>query len=222
MYTEKENYRIVIADDHSLIRQGIKSIIADNEGMSVVAEAANGIELLEVLREQSPDMVILDISMPDMNGIEAVGQIKQRYPDIKVLIVTMHGDNQYFYHSIAAGVHGYLIKEDSDAELIKAIGRIKKGKTYVSPQLQEEISGDMIGAFREQASVPMVTLSPREKQVLQLVVKGYTSKKIAGLLTLSPRTVDHHRASLIKKFNMKNTVDLVNYVVRNNVFLEDV
>lgn len=222
MNRRPKTYRIIIADDHSLIRQGIKSIIADNDEMEVVAEAATGMQLLEALDDRRPDMVILDISMPDMNGIEAVGKIKQRYPEVKILIVTMHSDNQYFYHAIAAGVQGYLIKEESDAELLKAIEQIRTGKTYVSPQLKKEISGDMIGAFREQASVPVVTLSAREKEVLQLVVKGHTSRKIAEILSLSPRTVDHHRASLIKKFNMKNTIDLVNYVVRNKMFLDEV
>jgi len=217
MKSGNQTYRVIIADDHSLIRQGIKSIIADNPGVEVVAEAASGIELLQVLEKELSDLIILDLSMPDMNGLEAVEQIKKLDQDIKVLVVTMHGDSQHFFQSIAAGVHGYLIKEDSDAELIKAIEMIRAGKTYVSPQLQKDISGDMINAFREQANIPVITLSAREKQVLELVVQGHTSKSIAGVLNLSPRTVDHHRASLIKKFNMKNTVDLVNYVVKNNL-----
>lgn len=217
MKSSNSTYQVIIADDHSLIRQGIKSIIGDEQGIHVVAEAANGVELLQVLKSEPSDMIILDLSMPDMNGLEAIEQIKKMYPEIKVLVVTMHGDSQHFYQSIAVGVHGYLIKEDSDAELIKAIEMIRAGKTYVSPQLQKDISGDMINAFREQANVPVITLSAREKQVLELVVQGHTSKSIAGLLNLSPRTVDHHRASLIRKFHMKNTVDLVNYVVRNNL-----
>ncbi len=214
-------FRIIIADDHSLIREGIKSILTQDGTITVVAEASNGIDLLSVLKQQQADLIILDISMPDMNGLEAVAKIKEKFPEVKILIVTMHGNNQYFYHAISAGVHGYLMKEDSDAELLKAITIIRSGKTYVSPQLQKDISSDMISAFREQASVPAIKLSAREKEVLQLVVKGCTSKEIAVNLQLSPRTVDHHRANLLRKFNMKNTVDLVNFVIRNNVFLNE-
>lgn len=214
-------YQIIIADDHSLIRQGIKSIIGQDNTMDVLAEAADGLELLELLNNEQPDMVILDISMPHMNGIEAVGRIKQLYPQIKILVLTMHSNSQYFYHSISAGAHGYLMKDDSDTELLHAIQMVREGKTYVSPQLSQEVTEEMVTAFRDQRKVPLVVLTEREKQVLQLVVKGFTSKKMAKMLCLSPRTIDHHRASLLKKFKMKNTVDLVNYVVRNSVVVPE-
>lgn len=221
MIRELERYRVIIVDDHSLVRQGIKSILSQDETIAVVAEATNGRELLALLEDTRTDLVILDISMPDMNGIEAVEKMQKNYRDVKVLIVTMHGDNQYFYHSIAAGVHGYLMKDDSDAELLKAVDTVRQGKTYISPQLTQDIAGDMVAAFRDKTAIPMVSISTREKQVLRLVVKGYTSRKIAKLLALSPRTVDHHRASLLKKFDMKNTVDLVKYVVKNRLFLDE-
>lgn len=220
MKTESDTYRVVIVDDHSLVRQGIKTLLSGDPTIEVTAEASNGLELLQVLGEQQPELVILDISMPDMNGIEAVEKMKQRYPQVKVLIVTMYGDNQYFYRSIAAGVHGYLMKDDSEEELLKAVHAVRQGKIYVSPQLTQDIAGDMVAAFRDKTGIPMVKLSSREKQVLEMVVKGLTSKKIAHKLKLSPRTVDHHRASLLKKFNMKSTVDLVNHVLRNRLFLD--
>lgn len=216
-----EIYRVIIADDHSLIRQGIKSIIRLDETMEVIAEAADGVELLDILENQEPDMVILDISMPHMNGIEAVSRITERYPRIKILVLTMHSNSQYFYHSISAGAHGYLMKDDSDTELLSAIRTVRQGKTYVSPQLTQEVTDEMVTAFRDQRQVPLVVLTSREKQVLRLVVKGYTSKKMAEILCLSPRTVDHHRASLLKKYKMKNTVDLVNYVVSNSVVIPE-
>ena len=189
--------------------------------MEVLAEAADGLELIELLKKEQPEMVILDISMPHMNGIEAVGRIKQLYPYIKILVLTMHSNSQYFYHSISAGAHGYLMKDDSDTELLHAIQMVREGKTYVSPQLSQEVTEEMVTAFRDQRKVPLVVLTEREKQVLQLVVKGYTSKKMAQMLCLSPRTIDHHRASLLKKFKMKNTVDLVNHVVRNSVVVPE-
>lgn len=213
-------YRVVIADDHSLVRQGIKSILAQDQAIEVVGEASTGIELLDFLRGNEADLIILDITMPQINGLEAVSQIKKSQPDMKILVVTMHGGNQYFYQAISAGVHGYLMKDDSEAELLQAIACVRRGKTYVSPQLSQDISGDIISAFRNQATLPKVSLSKREKEVLGLVVQGHTSKKIGELLKLSPRTVDHHRANLLKKFNMKNTVDLVNYVVRNDCFID--
>lgn len=210
-------YRIIIADDHSLIRQGIKTIIGQDREMDVIAEAADGLELMTRLAEQQPDIVILDISMPGMNGIEAVAEIREHYPDVRILILTMHSNAQYFYHVISAGAHGYLLKDDSDTELLTAIRTVQQGRTYVSPQLVTEVTGDMVSAFRDNKELPIVQLTDREKQVLQLVIKGNTSKQMAAILCLSPRTVDHYRANLLKKFKMKNTVDLVNYVVSNSI-----
>jgi DNA-binding NarL/FixJ family response regulator len=214
-----KSYKIIIADDHSLIRQGIKSILAQNPRMEVIAEAADGLELFTRLAEQLPDMIILDISMPRMNGIEVVAEVREHYPSVHILILTMHSSAQYFYHVISAGAHGYLLKDDSDTELLTAIQTVRKDKTYVSPQLVAEVTGDMVSAFRDNQEIPMIHLTKREKQVLQLVVKGHTSKQMAVFLCLSPRTVDHHRASLLKKFKMKNTVDLVNHVLSNSIIV---
>ncbi len=216
-----ESIRIVIADDHSLIRQGIKSIICQDQAMEVVGEAADGLELLDLLARREADMVIMDISMPGMNGIEAMGRIRELYPDMLLLILTMHSNRQYFYHSIAAGAHGYLMKDDSDTELLNAIRTVCDGKTYVSPQLSREVTDEMIAAFRDRRRVPLARLTEREKQVLQMVVKGYTSKEMAEILCLSPRTIDHHRASLLKKFGMKNTVDLIKHVLRNSIVVPE-
>jgi DNA-binding NarL/FixJ family response regulator len=214
-------YRIIIADDHCLIRQGIKSIISQDGEMEVVAEAGDGRELFTRLADQVPDMVILDISMPRMNGIEAVAEVREHYPSVRILILTMHSNAQYFYHVISAGAHGYLLKDDSDTELLTAIRTVQQDKTYVSPQLVEEVTGEMVSAFRDNKELPIVHLTDREKQVLQLVVKGHTSKQIAEVLCLSPRTIDHHRAKLLKKFKMRNTVDLVKHVVKNSIILPE-
>jgi DNA-binding NarL/FixJ family response regulator len=214
-------YSIIIADDHSLIRQGIKSILGQDDSLEVIAEAADGLELISCLSGQTPDMVILDISMPGMNGIEAVAEVREHYPAVRILILTMHSNVQYFYHVISAGAHGYLLKDESDTELLTAIKTIRRDKVYVSPQLVSEVTGDMVSTFQGRKETPIVQLTDREKQVLQLVVKGHTSRQMAEMLCLSPRTIDHHRASLLKKFKMKNTVDLVNYVVRNAVVVPD-
>lgn len=212
-------YRIIIADDHSLIRQGLKTLIARQVELQLVAEAANGIELLTLLRTHGADMVILDITMPQLNGLEAMAEIRKINPDIAILMLTMHTNSQYFFQAITAGAHGYLMKEDSDAELLHAISTIRSGKSYISPKLSADVTDEVMMAFRDQGKGPMVVLSDREKQVLKLVAQGCSSREIGELLHLSPRTIDHHRASLLKKFKMKNTVDLVNHVVRNTLIL---
>jgi len=214
-------YRIVIADDHSLIRQGLKSLIHKDSSLRIIAEAGNGVELLECLRQNPPDMAILDITMPQLNGIEAIRKIKKLFPVMAILILTMHSGSHYFYQAMAAGAHGYLIKDDSDSELLTAIRTIREGKPYVSSQLSPEVTGEVIAGFRDQAKTPFFSLSDREKQVLKLVVQGCSSRVIGTMLSLSPRTIDHHRASLLKKYKMKNTVDLVNHVVRNGVLQPD-
>jgi len=214
-------YRIIIADDHSLIRQGLKSIICQDPSLQIVAEAADGLAVLEHLGRQPADMVILDITMPQLNGVETAAEVRKRHPGVDILMLTMHTHSQYFYQAFAAGAHGYLMKDDSDAELLIAVNTIREGKSYISPQLSAGVTGEVMTAFRDQGQIPLVRLSGREKQVLKLVVQGCSSKKIGLALDLSPRTIDHHRASLLKKFKMKNTVDLVNHVVRNAVLLDD-
>ena len=214
-------YSIIIADDHSLLRQGIKSILRQDGSVKVIGEAADGLELFTRLSEQVPDMVILDISMPRMNGIEAVVDVREHFPAVRILILTMHANSQYFYHVISAGAHGYLLKDESDTELLNAIATIRRGEVYVSPQLVSEVTGDMVSAFQERRESPIVQLTDREKQVLQLVVKGHTSKQMAAILCLSPRTIDHYRANLLKKFKMKNTVDLVNHVLSNSIVVPE-
>ena len=217
----KKGYQILIADDHSLIRQGIKSMISQTVTMQVVAEAANGEELIALLENHCPDMVILDISMPGMNGIDTLAIVRKRFPAIRILILTMHSLVQYFYQTIAAGAHGYLLKDDSDTELLTAIETVQQGRVYISPQLISEVSGEMVSVFRNPRENPLVQLTKREKEVLQMVAKGLTSRQIAEKLCLSPRTIEKYRSKLLRKFKMKNTVDLVNHVVRNSIVVPD-
>ncbi|MDR2550619.1 MAG: response regulator transcription factor [Desulfobulbus sp.] len=214
-------YRIAIADDHCLIRQGLKSLIGTCPSLSIVAEADNGSELLEKLQRHRPDMVILDITMPQLNGIEALRKIRERYPNMAVLILTMHSGGYHFYQAMTAGAHGYLIKDDSESELLAAIGTIREGRPYISSQLAPEVTDEVIAKFRGDAKMPFYCLSDREKEVLCLVMQGHSSRTIGERLGISPRTIDHHRASLLKKFKMKNTVDLVNHVASSGMRLSD-
>ncbi len=211
----KSQYRILLADDHALIRHGIRNLISNNPALKVIGEVGDGEELLEFLQVKVPDLLILDISMPKLTGIEAVSKVKKLYPKIKILMLTMHKNKQYFYHAMSAGADGYLMKEDSDEELLLAIKRIQNGKSYLSPYLSQDFADDVISAYRNNRSSPFETLTKREREVLNLVVEGHTSKVMAEMLHLSPRTIDHHRANLLRKFDMKNSVDLVNFAVRN-------
>jgi DNA-binding NarL/FixJ family response regulator len=211
----KESYRILLADDHVLIRHGIKNIIKKDEKFQVVGEVSNGKELMSFLETSEVEMIILDISMPGIGGMEAIGLVKRKYPWVKILMLTMHKNKQYFYNAMSAGADGYLMKDDSDEELLVALEKVLSGKSYISPYMADDFADDVISMYRNEKKSPFQELTKREKEVLQLVVEGYTSKKMAKHLNLSQRTIDHHRSNLLRKFNRKNSVDLVNYAVRN-------
>ena len=207
-------YQIVIADDHALLRQGIVSIIETSEDMEVIGEASDGLELLDTLKNITPHMVILDISMPKMRGFEATREIKSSYPVINVLILSMHKKKEYLYHAFSAGASGYVLKEDTDTELFTAIETIRRGEVYVSPLLQKELTSDLIALTSGDGILPKEPLSTREREVLKLIAEGKSSKEIAELLFISARTVEHHRASIMKKLNLKQIADLVKYAIR--------
>ena len=198
-----------------MIRHGIKNIVASEEGLHILGEVGDGEELLAFLKTDLPELIVLDISMPNINGVELTKTLKNQYPTLKILILTMHKNKQYFYRAMSAGADGYLIKSDSDNELLLAINKIRNGKTYISPYLVDDFTEDVLKAYRNQEATSFTGLTKREKQVLAMVVDGYTSKDMAQKLNLSPRTIDHHRSNLLKKFKMKNSVDLVNYAVRH-------
>ena len=207
--------KIVIADDHVLIRQGLKKLIEENESLEVIDEAGDGLELLDVLDKTVPDLIILDISMPQLRGIEVISEAKRLCPDVKILMITMHKSEQYFLCAMSAGADGYLLKEDSDNELLIAIDMVMGGEMYISPHLAEEFSDEVIKTYREKGVFPCETLTNREIEVLKLVAEGLTSKEIAELLSISIRTVEHHRANLLKKLNLKNTADLIKHAIQN-------
>ncbi len=212
-----DTFRIVLADDHSLIRHGIKNLIKKHGQLQVVGEVSDGEELLDFLKIEPVDMVILDISMRKINGVEVAGRVKKKYPGIKILMLTLHDSQQVFYNAMVAGADGYLLKDDSGEELLIAIEKVQNGKKYISPTLTDDITDDVFRMHRDGKKSLYQELSKREKQVLQLVVDGNTSKEMAEHLGLSPRTIDHHRSRLLKKLNKKNSVDLVNFAVRSGL-----
>ena len=205
-----------MADDHVLIRHGIRIILSSDKNLLIVGEVSNGDELLARLGETAVDLLILDISMPKVSGIELTEILKKSYPNLKILVLTMHKNIRFLRRAIAAGADGYLVKSDTEQEIISAIGKIREGNTYISPCLENDFAEEMLTTYRNPSSPRAFNrLTKREKQVLELVVDGMTSKQIAVELSLSPRTVDHHRASLLKKFDINNSVDLVNFAIKN-------
>jgi len=202
---EMENYRIVLADDHVLIRHGLRKLIDGVGGIEVVGEAADGLELLKVLEAVAPHMVILDISMPNLRGVEAIGEIRKRLPRTKILMLSMH--KEYLHNALSAGANGYLLKEDADRDLFSAIGHIRQGRTYVSPRLAEQLIGERLPASE--------VLSSREKEIVQLIASGKSNREIAVVLNISIRTVESHRANIMVKLNLRNVADLVKFAIQN-------
>jgi DNA-binding NarL/FixJ family response regulator len=211
------NYRVVLADDHHLFREGMKLLIERMPDVEVVGEAGDGLELLHLLKELTPDMAIIDIAMPNLRGIEAAREIKMSHPLIKVLILTMHKSKEYLYHSISAGADGYLLKEDSDVELLTAIDKIRNGETYVTRILAGELAEDLSQIYQGKRPIPKEPLTIREREVLKMVSEGKSNNEIATLLSISVRTVENHRANIMRKLKLKKTADLVRYAVQEGL-----
>jgi DNA-binding NarL/FixJ family response regulator len=202
-------YRIVLVDDHPLLRGAIKKCIDEIPDLQVVGEAGDGLELLELLKRSVPDLILLDISMPRFNGILAAGEIKRLYPAVKILILTMIKVREFLQSALQIGVDGYLLKENAFADLISAIRTIQQGKRYLSPLLSDQILQIVADKMK-----PSGLLTKREISVLQLLSEGKSNREIADLLFISIHTVNAHRSNIKKKLNLKKTADLVKYAIQ--------
>jgi DNA-binding NarL/FixJ family response regulator len=208
-------YRIVLADDHLMFRQGIKNILEETGNLKVIGEVGDSLKLLDLLKKETPDMIILDISMPSLSGFEAIREAMIISPNVKILVLSMHRDEEYVYRAISTGSHGYLLKEEADTELFAAIEKIRQGKFYVSPNLFNELIHKFVETHHKgNAMLSSEPLTKREREVLKLVAEGISSREIADLLSISIRTVEHHRARIMKKLNIKQTANLVKYAIR--------
>jgi DNA-binding NarL/FixJ family response regulator len=206
-------YQIVMADDHALFRKGLKGLLETAPDLRVVGEAGDGHELINFLKSNKihPQLIILDISMPNLRGIEAIREIRLICPKVKILIVTMHKDKEYLYEALAAGVDGYFLKKDADVELFSAIDKIRKGKVYISPHLSESIED---GWWLMRRGMGKSTLTAREKEIIKLIADGKSNKGIADMLFISVHTVERHRANIMEKLSLKKTADLVKYAIQ--------
>jgi DNA-binding NarL/FixJ family response regulator len=218
-------FKILLADDHVMFRRGVKSLIQKMEDVEVVGEAGDGLELLRLLKNIHPHLVIMDISMPNLRGLEATREIKTLDPGIKVLILSMHKDREYLYHALTAGAEGYLLKEDADGELISAIKTLRRGGTFISPLLSNQMADIFVDKFQagdKPRTASGEPLTIRERQIVKLIAEGKSSKEIGELLFISSRTAQHHRANIMKKLNLKKTADLVKYAIQKGYVMGSV
>jgi DNA-binding NarL/FixJ family response regulator len=206
---------ILIADDHGIVRSGIRMLIDRQEGMRVVAEAEDGLEAVELAQSTRPDVAILDVSMPRMTGLQAAREIKQRVPDTSVLLLSMHDDERYFFDAVDVGASGYVLKRAADTDLIDAIQALARGEQFVSPDTERAVIKEWLeGAREERLEDP---LTPRELDVVKLIAEAHTNKQIAAALHVSEKTVESHRANVLSKLGMRDRVELVRYAIRRGL-----
>jgi len=207
-------YTIILADDHAMFREGIRKIIERIEGALICGEVNDGLELLELLKSSSPNLVILDISMPNLRGLEAIREIKKTYPKVKVLVLTMHKKKEFLRQALRDGADGFLLKEDAGSELIRAVQTVRNGGKYLSPLLSNVLTSLAV----EEEITEVLTM--REREVLKLLAEGKRTKEIAAALYISPHTVRRHRANIMEKLNIKNLADLVKYAISQSYILD--
>ncbi|MGN6389610.1 MAG: response regulator [Burkholderiaceae bacterium] len=206
--------RVLIADDHAIVREGLKQILADTGDIVVAGDAENGVEAIRLVRREEPDVLLLDISMPDRNGIEVLKQLRKEYPKLAVLMLSMHREDQYAIRSLKAGAAGYLNKQSAPAELVNAIRQVAGGRKYVSPALAEELANH-IG--EDHSTLPHETLSDREYQTLTMIASGKTVSDIADELALSVKTISMYRSRLLQKMTLRHNAELTHYAIRNGL-----
>jgi two-component system response regulator NreC len=210
------SYRILIADDHGVLRAGLRALLSAESGLEVVGEAADGAQALRLTQQLRPDVVILDISMPGPDGIEVTRQIKDAVPAARVLILTVHEDEGLLRAAVRAGASGYIIKRAVEADLISAIHAVCRGELYVHPAMTRALLQD-VPRIVDTDGHPTETLTARETEVLRLVARGYTNRQVAERLCISVRTVESHRASIMSKLGLQSRVELVRYATRHGL-----
>lgn len=211
--TSQHKIRILLADDHSVVRQGFSAILRTQADMDVIAEATNGREAVEKALALKPDVIVMDVAMPELNGIEATRRIQEEAPRSRILALSMHKDAVYVREILRAGARGYLLKDAIDTDFISAVRAVARGDGYISPAVSEAVLSD----YRRHVTNPIDLLSSREREVLQMIAEGLINKEIATKLGLSVYTVEAHRGRLMEKLNLHSTSELVRFAIRNGL-----
>lgn len=216
MTTNKKS--IVLAEDQTLVRQGLKALLEGEADMVVVSEAKDGLDAIRQVNRHRPDLLLLDLAMPRMNGIAALKEVRKQHPELKIVILTFHTEDEYILATFQAGANGYCLKSDSHTQLMTALRRVLEGQKYISPAISDKVlEGYLENRKAIKADTTWESVTPREKEVLQLVGEGYTSPEIADLLCISPKTVDKHRANLMKKLDRHNVSALTAYAIEKGL-----
>lgn len=221
--------RVVIADDHQLVRAGIKSLLESISGVQVIGEADNGRVALKLIEQNQPDLVLLDIAMSELNGLDTAARVSREFPDVKIMILSMHASEEYVLQALRAGASGYLLKESAPTELELALRAVCRGETYLSPVISRHVVDDYLrrvgtSSGREKVvdPYPHEHLTPRQREILQLIAEGNSTKEIAGKLNLSVKTVETHRMQLMERLNIRDVAGLVRYAIRTGIISPDV
>jgi DNA-binding NarL/FixJ family response regulator len=212
--------RIVLADDHTIIRSGLRLLLEQQPDFKVVAEASDGRQAVQLVSKHHPNVVILDIGMPELNGIEATRQIVAQDPHPDVVILSMHSDESYVLRALKAGARAYILKNAAEADLIRAVQAVSEGKSFFSPVISKMLLEDYVRQVREkEVEDSYDLLTPREREILQLIAEGKTNKEMATILGLSPHTIETHRGNILEKLNLHSVPELILYAVRKGIIL---
>jgi len=216
-----EKIRVLIADDHRLVRAGIRSLLEGHSDIEVVGEAGSGQEAIEQTMRLQPDVILMDIAMGDLSGLEATQEIKERAPQVNVLALTMHDREEYFFAMLKAGALGYVLKESEPSELLAAIRAVQRGEAFLSPGVTKAVLEDYLAQHPNQIASRYDSLSLREKEVLRLAAEGKTTREMADILHLSAKTVEKHRASMMHKLGLHSLPELIKYAIRKGLIEMD-
>ncbi|UYQ63158.1 response regulator [Streptomyces peucetius] len=206
--------RVLLADDHALVRRGVRLILDSEPDLTVVAEAGDGAEAVEAARAHRPDLAILDIAMPRLTGLQAARELARRLPGMRILMLTMYDNEQYFFEALSAGASGYVLKSVADRDLVDACRAAIRGESFLYPGTVSTLVRSYLDRAREGEDLPAKPITDREEEILKLVAEGHTSKEIAGLLHISVKTVERHRANLLQKLGLRDRLELTRYAIR--------
>jgi len=206
--------RILVADDHGIVRAGIKLLLERQDGMDVVAEAGDGVEAVALALQTRPDLSILDVGMPRMTGLQAAREIRAQLPEARVLMLSMHDDEHYLFEALKAGASGYVLKREADQDLVGAVHAVARGEAFLTNAAERSIIRQWMA---DGAAGPAVPLTPREEEVVKLIAEAYTNAQIAAFLHLSEKTIESHRANVLRKLGMRDRVELVRYAIRRGL-----